>query len=102
MRKESAKKIQEEESETKQEALEISIFKTKTFKRLVEKLRNWMILVALPSSFSAVAWSVYESHEKVKELDIKVKYLEDNSQKIDNQFERIEKKIDRILIKMAN
>lgn len=70
-------------------------------KLMVKKLREWAILVALPGSFSAVAWSMYESHEKVKELVIKVSYLESDSAKIDSQFERIEKKIDKILLKMA-
>lgn len=72
------------------------------YKSLIKRLREWAILVALPGSFSAVAWSMYESHEKVKELDIKVKYIEENEVKIDTQFQRIEKKIDKILLKMAN
>lgn len=70
-------------------------------KTLIKKLREWAILVALPGSLSAAAWSMYESHEKVKELVIKVGYLENDGSKIDRQFERIEKKIDRILLKMA-
>lgn len=101
LKKSNEPEIYQEDGQEVKKAPEISIFQTKEYRLLVKKLRDWMILVALPGSFSAVAWSMYESHEKVKELDLKVKYLEDGSAKIDAQFERIEQKIDKILIKMA-